>query len=257
MTFDRHEDERPSDERPNAERSGEEPEGIHYFDFSDPLDPSEEDTDPFASETSLESPSSRSASGSASLSPAQQEEHESPFRDVFEFALTGLPSASPSAHDGPPESSDYAKSAEAPSVSFSPLASLLETEGRLAKRRERFAEVFDGARANTARPFLAIALRLESGEAAAHFPTVERGIREGLEPGDVLLAAPDQRRLAVVLPGRGADAARPLFARLMRHLREHVSDADEVGRGIAVLVAPDGRPFQRAADFLAATFDAP
>lgn len=272
MTFAGQEDERsperrPGDERPGPDRPGDErrgderpraeSEGIHYFDFSDPFDPAEEATDPFASEA----PADRREASFPPSRSSTRGGHGAPYQDVFEFALTGLPGASPAADASTESSASEGPTGgptEPPSVTFASLSSLLETEGRVLKRRERFAHVFDAARADTERPFLAVALRLSDSEtAAARFPVVERGIQSALEPGDVLLADFDRLRLVAVLPGRGDEAARPLFARLMSYLREHAPDAEKVGRDIVVLTAPNGQPFQRAADFLAATFDEP
>lgn len=237
------------------ERPGEEPEGIRYFDFSDPFEPVEDDADPFASEA----PSPRDAADAASeashtaLKPPRPagECGAPPSRDVFEFALANL-SASPAAI---PEAEEPPRRAR---VAFATLASFFEAEERLAEPRAQFAAAFDAARAEPERPFLAVALRMPVDvPAASHFPLVEEAICSAMQGDDALLADFERRRLVAVLRERGADAARPLFAHLMAYLREHAPNAEDVGRHIAVLAAPDGRPFQRAADFLAAAYDGP
>jgi hypothetical protein len=244
------------------ERPGDEPEGIYYFDFSDPFGPSEDepDADPFASEAPGAPDATDQARPARSKQPPHRRDEEGEAsRDAFELALTNLfgstpaPSAEPSGEEQP---ADTEEPSELPDVTFSPLTSLVGSRDHSADPRDEFAAAFDEAQAAD-EPFLAVALRMDAeAPTSAQFPAVEQGVRTALDPGDALLAAPEHRCLVAVLPGRDAEAARPLFTRLMDHLREHVPNAEDVGHSISVLSAPNGRPFRRGIDFLAATFDA-
>jgi hypothetical protein len=247
MTLPGHDDERTEDE----------PEGIRYFDFSDPFGPPEDEpgADPFVSEALGAGHAAETTRATRSARPplsSAQPGEERPYRDDFEFALVHI-LGSDEATSSDPLGED--RPSEPPGVAFSPLSSFVEPGERSAAPRARFVAAFDTARRDR-RPFLAIALHMAAGASgAAEFPAVEQGIRAALGPDDTLLTDPDRLRLVAVLPGRGAEAARPLFARLVDYLREHVAEAETVGHGISVLAAPDGRPFQRAAAFLTATFD--
>ena len=92
---------------------------------------------------------------------------------------------------------------------------------------------------------------------AAWFPLVEQGIRTALHKDDTLLVDRERRQLAAVLLDRGAEAARPLFANLVAYLRDHIANAAAVSHRISVFTAPNGRPFEDGASFLARVYDKP
>lgn len=245
------------------ERTGDEPEGIHYFDFSDPFGAAEDDADPFASESPTRKENLRGDADAAgepvgampkSARPVREED-PCPSRDVFEFALTDLSASSTalSAADAGAK-----EQAQGPSTAFVTLTSFFEAESPRSEPRAQFVAAFDAARADTGRPFLAVALRMPADvPAAARFPLVEQAIRSAMQSDDALLVDFERLRLVAVLRGRGADDARPLFAHLMATLREHAPNAEDVGHHVAALAAPDGRPFRHGTDFLAAAYDAP
>jgi hypothetical protein len=260
---------------PEDERPGDEVEGIRYFDFSAPPPPSPSDAeaDPFALEglsESSETPARHTSSQDTERgrTPRGREDDALP-TDPFEFALSGsAPEHAPPRRRRdrlsfdplsrePIEPAAEPADEPPPLVRFFELASLFEPSEAEAASRERFAAAFDAARAEPEHGFLAIALRMPAhAPAAVHFPVVADGIRAALLPGDALLADADRLRLVAVLRGRQAADAHTLFAHLKDHLRTWVDDADDVLRAISALAAPDGRPFEDAAAFLASAFDA-
>lgn len=245
---------------PEDEQTGDEVEGIHYFDFSVSSGSGtvSSEADPFAAEIPSESP--RTAAGETRLNrPGRAEQPgasppKPPPTDPFEYALSGPPpSPEPSLTRSTAAESP---AADRPQAGFFKLASLFELREARPGSRERFVSVFDAARSERGRPFLAIALRMPvASTAALHFPIVVEGVRAELRPEDALLADEDRRRLVIVLPGRSAEEARALLARLRDHLREWTDDAEEVLRSISAFIAPDGQPFHDAEAFLARAFD--
>lgn len=225
--------------------TGEESEGIHYFDFSESSEPAE--TDPFESEDPSASETPKATRLARVRGERTLREHRAGARhDAFEFALEDLPSRAASAEHG-----------DTPEATFAPLTTYFK-QAETTGQRARFVKAFDTARMWSDEPFLAVALRMPAdAPESAWFPLVEQGIRTALHSDDALLVDRERRRLVAVLPGRGADAARPLFAHLMAYLRDHVENAAAVSHRISVLTAPNGRPFEDGASFLAHAFDNP
>jgi hypothetical protein len=223
---------------------GEESEGIHYFDFSESFEPAE--TDPFESVDPTEREAPREGrTREAREDRTAREKQPPPMHDAFEFALEDLPSREASTQGGEPE------------ATFAPLTGYFG-QSESTGQRARFIDAFDAARMWSERPFLAVALRMPTdAPESAWFPLVEQGIRTALHSDDTLLVDRERRRLVAVLPGRGADAARPLFANLVAYLRDHIGNAAAVSQRISVFTAPNGRPFASGASFLAQVFDKP
>jgi len=225
---------------------GEEPEGIRYFDFPQSFESAE--TDPFESEDptaqdTLEETRPRSA---GRRSVAEMHEARDTSRDAFESALEDLPSRAASPRSGPSE------------TTFAPLSAYFGPGKHAVEQRARFVEAFNTARMWSEHPFLAVALRMPAGAAeSTWFPLVEQGIRTALRRNDALLVDRERLRLVAVLTGRGADAARPLFAHLATYLREHVDHAAAIIHRVSVFTALDGRPFDDGASFLAHVYDKP
>jgi hypothetical protein len=225
---------------------GEESEGIHYFDFSESFESAK--TDPFESEDL----SARDALEEIRRGHARRQneagtrEARGAPRDAFESALRELPSQAPSPQGDVPE------------ATFAPLSAYFGREEQAVGQRARFVEAFDRARMWPEQPFLVVALRMPAdAPESAWFPLVEQGIRTALRRDDALLVDRERRRLVAVLPGRGADAARPLFANLVAYLRDHIDNAAAVSRRISVFTALNGRPFADGVSFLAHVYDKP
>lgn len=264
----------PEDEQTGDEQTGDELEGIRFFDFTDPFESSERhaEPDPFAS-AGL-STSSDAADINADINEETDTEREteqasaqrepvrgSAFYDPFEHALTGAPHHQADSTSTPAEplaepatEPPSQPKAEPSTIGFFQLASLLDPAE--PGSRERFVSVFDACRAEDGLPFLAIALRIPAGDrAAAHFPVVVEGLRSALDSDDALLADDDRLRLVAVFRGRREADARVLFAQLKDYLRTWVDDADDMLRAISAFVAPEGRPFHDANEFLARAYD--
>lgn len=225
---------------------GEESEGIRYFDFSESSGSVE--PDPFE----LEDPAAQDSLEETRQGHAQKQSEaevrgaRDPSRDAFESALKELPSQASSPRGGVSD------------TAFAPLAAYFEQGEHVAGQRARFVDAFDTARMWSEQPFLAVALRMPAGAAeSARFPLVEQGIRTALRRNDALLVDRERLRLVAVLTGRGADAARSLFAHLVDYLRDHVDNAAAVTQHISVFTAPDGHPFDDGTSFLAHTYDKP
>ena len=224
---------------------GEESEGIRYFDFPESFEPAE--TDPFASEDPTAQDPEETRRGKARRpSEAERQEARDTSRDAFESALKELPSQA------------FSPRGSVPETTFAPLSAYFEQGKHAVEQRARFVEAFDTARMWSEHPFLAVALRMPAGAAeSTWFPLVEQGIRTALRRNDALLVDRERLRLVAVLTGRGADAARPLFAHLATYLREHVDHAAAIIHRVSVFTALDGRPFDDGASFLAHVYDKP
>lgn len=225
--------------------TGEESEGIHYFDFSESSEPTERD--PFESED----PSAPEAPKKPRLTRVRGERGTRGNRtdsrhDAFEFALEDLSRAT------------FPEQDDAREATFTPLTTYFGRGEHAAGQRARFLKAFETARMWSEQPFLAIALRMPTdAPESAWFPLVEQGIRTALRKDDTLLVDRERLRLTAVLPARGTEAARPLFAHLVTYLREHVEDAAAVSQRISVFTALNGRPFEDGSTFLASVYDKP
>ena len=106
-------------------------------------------------------------------------------------------------------------------------------------------------------PFVVIALRMDPAVPdAAHFDTVEAGLRSGLRPADRLLVDASRKRAAVVLPDSAPDAAQTLFGSLQAHLRATLgAEAERVLQSVAAVTVPDGQPFQTSAELVSYAFE--
>lgn len=106
-------------------------------------------------------------------------------------------------------------------------------------------------------PFLTVAFRMPPGHPAGrrfHFVIDALGQLAGSD--GVLLADEPRRRVVLLLPGRGADAAHVVFRAVKDHLRASTSEADHLLQTAAAVVVPDGRPYPNATEFLVHVFDA-
>ncbi len=120
-----------------------------------------------------------------------------------------------------------------------------------------FADALDAAIKRAETPFLVLALRLSSS-APGHFRLIAGGLSEGLQEGDLLALDEAQRRLAVLLPGRRAEATSRVFGRLKHHLqRVAPAEATLVLRSLSTIVVPNGEPFRSAEEFFAYAFEEP
>lgn len=226
---------------------GEESDGIHYFDFSKPYEPTE--TDPFAAADPTEREAEagyRDHTQQPSEKPSARAERSPSVYDAFESALEDLPSQPTKA------------SGDEPETTFAPLTTYFGSGAHDTTQRARFVDAFDTARMWSERPFLAVALRMPAdAPESAWFPLVEQGIRTALRKDDALLVDRERRKLAAVLLGRGAEAARPLFTNLVAYLGDHIANAAAVSHRISVFTAPNGRPFEDGSRFLTRVYDKP
>lgn len=109
--------------------------------------------------------------------------------------------------------------------------------------------------------FLLIALRMMGGddplERGLYFESIDRHVRQTLQPGDVCFSEPGAERIVVLIPdGQPPDDQR-FFARLQKHLTaETPAQATYLMNTVSAIVLPNGRPFTTAEAFMAYAVDA-
>ena len=106
-------------------------------------------------------------------------------------------------------------------------------------------------------PFVVVALRMDpASPGAAHFETLEAGLRSALRSGDEVWVDGPRARAAAVLPKSGPEAGQELFAALQSHLRATLgAEAAGLLQSVAAVTLVDGRPFEDAARLLAYAVD--
>ena len=101
-------------------------------------------------------------------------------------------------------------------------------------------------------PFLVVALRMEPAQPqAAHFGSVETGLRAASRETDRVLVDAVRKRAIVLLPSSGPEAGQVLFAGLQAHLRAALgAEADAVLGAIGAVTVPNGQPFGSSRELL-------
>ena len=106
------------------------------------------------------------------------------------------------------------------------------------------------------KPFLLVALRMESGEAAVEgsigldmlLPAIEKIVQH---PDDILVDL-SRRRIIAFLPNTKGDNVQEFFESIQEQLREEYPlVADQLPHVVSAVVVPNGQPFETPEDFLA------